>query len=86
MLKSSDESPVEFLVHNEKEGRKYVSILLKLMNNAMSDARAQHFAVSRYRLMLVVSLAGKRPSHTTRHPTRPIYSTTPHGKQQSLSC
>lgn len=48
MLKASDESPVEFLVHNEVEGRKYVAILLKLMNNLTSDARAQHFAVSRY--------------------------------------
>lgn len=52
MLRASDESPVEFLVHNEAEGRKYVAILLKLMNNSAGDARAQHFAVSRYSIRL----------------------------------
>lgn len=47
MLQASDESPVEYLVHNEVEGRKYIRLLMKLMGNLTSDARAQHFAVSR---------------------------------------
>lgn len=46
-LRAHDETPVEFLLHDEKEAKKYVSILLKLMGGSTSDARAQHFAVSR---------------------------------------
>ncbi|CAM9151453.1 unnamed protein product [Ascophyllum nodosum] len=34
-------------MHNEQQARKYVSILLKLMGGTTSDARAQHFAISR---------------------------------------
>ncbi|CAM9186984.1 unnamed protein product [Sphacelaria rigidula] len=47
MLQASDESPVEYLVHNEAEARKYVRLLMKLMGNLTSDTRAQQFAVSR---------------------------------------
>ena len=46
-LRSNDETPVEFLLHNEKEAKKYVSTLVKLMGGTTGDARAQHFAVSR---------------------------------------
>lgn len=47
-LRANDETPVEFLVHEEADARKYVSTLVKVMKTTTSDARAQHFAVSRY--------------------------------------
>lgn len=56
MLQASDESPVEYLVHNEAEARKYVRLLMKLMGNLTSDTRAQHFAVSRYACRAILLL------------------------------
>lgn len=47
-LRANDESPVEFLMHDDAEAKKYVSTLVKVMKTTTSDARAQHFAVSRY--------------------------------------
>lgn len=47
ILRANDETPVMFIMQNEGEARKYVSLLLKLMGGTTSDARAQHFAVSR---------------------------------------
>lgn len=46
-LRASDESPVEFLMHDEPEAKNYVATLVKIMKTTTSDARAQHFAVSR---------------------------------------
>lgn len=46
-LRATDECPVEYLLHDEQDGKKYIHTLLRLMGGATSDARAQHFAVSR---------------------------------------
>lgn len=47
LLKTNDDSPTEFIVHDEAEGKKYVATLVKIMSSATSDDRAQSFAVSR---------------------------------------
>lgn len=46
-MRASDETPVEFLMHDESEAKKYVSTLVKVLKTTTADARAQHFAVSR---------------------------------------
>eukprot|EP00903_Cladosiphon_okamuranus_P020575 g18886.t1 len=46
-LRANDETPVDFIAHDEVEAKKYVSTLVKIMKTTTSDARAQHFAVSR---------------------------------------
>lgn len=46
-LRANDETPVDFLAHDEADARKYVSTLVKIMKTTTADARAQHFAVSR---------------------------------------
>lgn len=60
-LRANDETPVDFLMHDEAEAKKYVSTLVKIMKTTTSDARAQHFAVSRWegrRVMAALPLVG----------------------------